>query len=148
MCTLILPCYCSLEHWSGLKTREHRIWIESDCYLCIPKTVFACMSLHSDHSYNYRIACLERDLRDPLGSNRLPWDKVQFWTLNLKSPLQDKQTKKPKVKHQPTKKSSKITPLTCELELSANLANALALDKSIRSRKNGKASLKKKRGIC
>lgn len=33
--------------------------------------------------------------------------------------------------------------LTCELELSANLANALALERSIRSRKNGKASLKK-----
>lgn len=55
------------------------------------------------------------------------------------------QDKKPKVKHQPTKKSSKISPLTCELELSANLANALALDKSIRRRKNGNASLKKKK---
>lgn len=32
--------------------------------------------------------------------------------------------------------------LTCELELSANLANALALERSIRSKKNGSASLK------
>lgn len=34
--------------------------------------------------------------------------------------------------------------LTCELELSANLASALALERSIRRRKNGKASLGKK----
>lgn len=37
-----------------------------------------------------------------------------------------------------------ITILTCELELSANLASALALERSIRRRKNGKASLGKK----
>lgn len=70
--------------------------------------------------------------------------------LNIKSKITivaRQANKNRKAKHQTTKKSSKITPLTCELELSANLANALALDKSIRSRKNGKASLKKKE-VC
>lgn len=70
----------------------------------------------------------------------------QYSILNTKSKITTARqaNKNRKAKHQTTKKSSKITPLTCELELSANLANALALDKSIRSRKNGKASLQKK----
>lgn len=37
---------------------------------------------------------------------------------------------------------------TCEFELSANFARAHALERSIRSRKNGNASLGDKQRIC